>query len=326
MVPSTESLGCLEVELPPELESVVAARRMLSDAVRSWGLDPSVGEDAALAVSELVTNAILHAGTNITLSLRRLGPGVRVEVGDGSTHLPVVDAARPEDLLANRSMTGRGLALVAAMSDRWGADPAVSGKITWAEIGTGTRIVESSPAPLFPPTPPATKLNEASLAAGVVATWAVTGGGRRVQLIGVPVRLLLESTRQLADLQREMQVMAMDHGAAEELGEVVEAGRPLTLALDMWAESDRSVAEIAMARGDERLDWELTVPDDAADLIDRIMSWFRRSSTLVRRQLLSLPASDEVTAYRTWYRDEILWQLSGRSPRPCPLEVPSASR
>jgi hypothetical protein len=40
---------------------------------------------------------------------------------------------------------------------------------------------------------------------------------------------------------------------------------------------------------------------------------------VVRRHLLTMPPSEEVVAYRRWYRDEIESQMRGRPPRPCPL-------
>lgn len=322
----TTPTGCrsgVETQLPAELESVVAARRLCVDVTAGWGLPDELVQDAALVVSELTTNAILHAGTQLTVAFRQLGSGLRIEVRDASAHLPVVDAARPEDLLLNRSMTGRGLAIVAAVSDRWGADPAPEGKVTWAEVGTGTRRVASAPQPAFPPTPRLPAISASALEAGVTAASAVTGGGRTIHLIGVPVRLLVESTRQLAELQREVQVIARDHHSPAELEGVVETALPVTGVIDSWTEVDRRLAEQALARGDERLDWKVTVPPDITDRLEGVAAWLRRAaSSLVRRHLLSEPASRQVTAYRMWYRDEILAQLSGRAPRPCPLEVP----
>jgi anti-sigma regulatory factor (Ser/Thr protein kinase) len=310
LVDSTDPRGSYEAQLAPELKSVVAARRLLGVAAEAWKVEEGTAGDAALTMSELVTNSVLHARTPVGVAVRRLGTGVRIEVSDGNDHLPVFEAARPEDLLANRSMTGRGLALVAAMSDRWGADPTTDGKVTWAEVGTGQPRVLSAPPPAFP-------------AAGSVPTQMAAGDGTQVHLIGVPVQLLIESTRQLSDLQREMQVMAMDQGAPAELDGVVEGVSPFSWNLSLWAESDRELAEAAAARGDQRLDLDVTVPPDIVDRIDRIVLWFRRmASSLTRRHLLTLPASDEVNAYRYWIREEILSQLAGRAPQPCPLEIP----
>jgi anti-sigma regulatory factor (Ser/Thr protein kinase) len=387
LVERTDPPGVFEAQLPPDLASVVAARRLVQSAGKAWGVEPAPVGDAALAVSELAANAVLHAGTPMRVTVRRLGQGMRIEVEDGNGHLPVVSAARPEDLLENRSMTGRGLALVAAMADRWGADPAAAGKITWAEVGTGRRVVAPEPAPRFPPTLPplspraagavrvpaldaATSLSRtfaapaevwrtrapsaleelpglaASPASGNPAparvpaasavtprtdtppartASAITGGGRTVQFIGVPVALLVESSRHLADLQRELQVMAHDRDQPGEIEAVIDGGRSLAKAIDGWTQAGRESIGEALASGQHRLDFQVILPSDIHDLLDRFVSWLHRlAGSLVQRHLLTQPASEDVAAYREWYREEILSQLSGHAPRPCPLEVPEA--
>lgn len=327
MVDTADPLACFEAQLPPELGSVVAARHLVEAAARAWDLSDSVTKDSALTASELVTNAVLHAGSSVSISVKRLGRGLRIEVCDGSSRLPVVDADRPEDLLANRSMTGRGLTVVAATADRWGADRLPGGgKMTWAEVGTGRRRVASAPPPAFPPTPKPVKLTSSALAAGVTSATAVTGGGRRVQLIGVPVQLLVESTQHFADLEREIRVMAMDHHRPAELEGVLKAGREISAEIDPWTRVDRTLVDAAVARGDDRLDYEVVVSPDAADVFDRLALWLNRirSTLLTRRPFLTTPPSDEVTTYRAWYREEIRSQLAGRPPRPCPLKAPKA--
>ena len=82
-----------------------------------------------LATSELVTNALVHAGPDVELSVWATAQAVRVEVSDRSAHLP---AAR---LYAITSSTGRGLSLVEHSVDRWGATPRPDGKSVWFEIG-----------------------------------------------------------------------------------------------------------------------------------------------------------------------------------------------
>lgn len=301
----TRTHGAFEAQLPAELESAVVARRLVATAVSAWKLSDSVRHDAALAVSELVTNAVLHAGTSMHVVVRRLGRGIRIEVEDGNPHLPLVEAARPEDLLANRSMTGRGLALVAAVTEGWGSEPSAAGKVIWAEVGTGCRQVTRSRRPAERPT--------------------VTRDGRRVHLVGVPVSVLLDSTRQLSDLQREVQVMAMGRNAPPDLQQVVQAGQPWITDIDMWTDSDRRTAESAAAVGADTVDFDVFVPDDIASTIEGIASWLRRAaSSLMHRQLLTLPPSDEVVAYRRWFGDEIMRQLAGRRPRPCPIGVKAA--
>lgn len=327
MVDASDSRNSYTAQLPAELESVVAARHMVEAAARSWEMDDAVCSDSALAVSELTTNSVLHAGSSISVSVRRLGRGLRIEVADGSDHLPVVDAERPEDLLANRSMTGRGLAMVAATADRWGADPlSEGGKVTWAEVGTGRRLVSSAPPPAFAPDPKPLRLSNTARAAGVTSAVAVTGGGCKIHLIGVPVRLVVESARHFADLEREVRVMAMDRNGPEELKGVFADGRRISARAAPWRQVNRDlVAAAASARGEDRLDYEIEVPPDAADLVERVTGLVQRlRSSLFRRHFLTGLPSAEVLAYQKWYQEEILAQLAGRAPEPCPLAVPAS--
>jgi anti-sigma regulatory factor (Ser/Thr protein kinase) len=320
---NAEIVGRFDAQLPAELGSVVAARRLVEAAAAAWGIPGSVADDACLAISELVTNAVLHAGTTVGVSVRRLGTGMRLEVADGHSHVPMIDVEHPDDLLATRSMTGRGLAVVAATADRWGADPgngAGSGKTIWAEVGTGRRRVDAAPAPLYPPEPLPLLLDFEAAAAGITPLTALARQGRRVQLLGVPVQLLVESVHQLADLQREMQVIGLDHGGPPELAELADSSRLLAAEIGALHDSGLSQAQAAMARGESIVDLDLEVPDDAEALLDRLGALLRRvTGSIIKRYLLTLPPSSEVTEYRDWYHDEVVAQLSGRAPQPCPL-------
>lgn len=78
-----------------------------------------------MLVSELVTNAILHAATDIVVSVCLDGPLLRVEVSDRSTQMPSV---RRYSLLSG---TGRGLALVTATATSWDVEARPAGKTVW---------------------------------------------------------------------------------------------------------------------------------------------------------------------------------------------------
>jgi anti-sigma regulatory factor (Ser/Thr protein kinase) len=117
----------VRITLIPELASVPRARRAVAAAVEAWCLDDLVG-DAQLVVSELVTNAVLHARTTIELVVRRWGKRVRVEVRDGNPLLPAVRHHRPD------AGTGRGLLLIAQLATAWSVDPTRGGKVVWAEL------------------------------------------------------------------------------------------------------------------------------------------------------------------------------------------------
>jgi anti-sigma regulatory factor (Ser/Thr protein kinase) len=320
MIDAPEITHVIKSQFPPELESVVAARHMVVSAAAGWRLPDNVVDDVALTVSELVTNVVFHAGTTIDLTVQRLGSGLRIEVRDGSSRIPVVSCSDPADLLETRSMTGRGLALVAATADRWGADPEGAGKVVWAEVGTSQRMVSPAPPPAFPPPPKPQRFAATSRAAGFTQVTSVAAQGRQVHLVGVPVRLLVESVRQLTDLQREMQVMGLGHTAPMELRDLVKASQDIEAHIGHLRETGLDEAEAALTRGEEYVDVNMTVPEDAGRYFDRLATILSRAaSRLARRYLLTLPASREVVAYRLWWRDEVLSQLAGRAPRRCPF-------
>lgn len=111
------------------------ARAYVRDTLRAWGLAPLV-EDATLVVSELVTNAVVHARPDIVLSLHRHGSAVRGEVVD---HGPVWKESRPVAVDDLGAESGRGLAIVDALAYRWGVDPlpSMGGKVAWFMLTAG---------------------------------------------------------------------------------------------------------------------------------------------------------------------------------------------
>lgn len=114
--------------LRPQPESTPRARELLVDALGSH-LDAETVHYAAVIVSELVTNAVIHANTTVTVGLQLLpGGGARIEVGDGSSWPPTPRVATPD------ASGGRGLILVEALAAKWGVSPTSEGKTVWAEI------------------------------------------------------------------------------------------------------------------------------------------------------------------------------------------------
>jgi anti-sigma regulatory factor (Ser/Thr protein kinase) len=113
--------------LPPEPTSARACRRFLLSTLDEWDAD-QFADDAVLLLSELVTNAVLHAGTEIEVAIRLDGDILRVEVRDGDPRLPTV---RQYSLLSG---TGRGLALVARTARSWDVEALPSGKRVWCEL------------------------------------------------------------------------------------------------------------------------------------------------------------------------------------------------
>lgn len=118
--------------LAADRTSASGARREVRTALASWGLRDEVCDDVVLVVSELVTNAIVHAaGDVVVCRLRCGGPEVRVEVVSEGHGEPGGDDRAPGEC-------GRGLVVVDALSTAWGFDvPTPGGGWTaWATIAT----------------------------------------------------------------------------------------------------------------------------------------------------------------------------------------------
>jgi hypothetical protein len=116
------------IVLGPDPRSAWKARRLASEALTGHAEGDTL-HNALLVVSELVSNAVAHAGTEISVGISLKEHGVvRIEVSDGRTWPPRPRAVTPD------SVGGRGLLLVEALSDRWGVETRAEGKTVWAEI------------------------------------------------------------------------------------------------------------------------------------------------------------------------------------------------
>lgn len=119
--------------LPAVAPSVSAARRFVAAALRRHEAVPETIDTACLLTSELVTNALVHAGSRVSLTVNVAGRGVRVEVGDTSGA-----DAKPRSIGAD-AVAGRGLHIVEAMSSRWGTNATGEGKRVWFELDDASR-------------------------------------------------------------------------------------------------------------------------------------------------------------------------------------------
>ncbi|BBC33003.1 hypothetical protein SGFS_042970 [Streptomyces graminofaciens] len=128
LVARTHALGAERVaqwELPSDPAVVSRARQAVMDQLAAWGLD-ELAFTTELVADELVTNAIRHASGPVQLRLLR-DRALICEVFDGSGTSPRLRRARTED------EGGRGLFLVAQLTERWGTRYTPDGKIIWTE-------------------------------------------------------------------------------------------------------------------------------------------------------------------------------------------------
>jgi anti-sigma regulatory factor (Ser/Thr protein kinase) len=119
-----EPLGEPEsILLSPTLDSVRTARCFALSAAGDL-VEDDRRQTLELLVSEIVTNAIIHARTGCIVVLCRLGPRVRVEVEDGSRQVPYMKADADQ-------RGGWGIRLLAMLAHDWGVDRRPGGKSVW---------------------------------------------------------------------------------------------------------------------------------------------------------------------------------------------------
>jgi PAS domain S-box-containing protein len=273
-----------QLRLPPAPESARNARRLVSDVLQAARADRFV-DTAALLTSELVTNGIVHAATELEVVVEATSSWVRVEVGDGDPHLP---SRRGYD---EQASTGRGLEMVELLADDFGVEPlAERGKRVWFRLGVapGTPTGESEPG-----VEPALKT-------------------RTIRLAQVPVTLYCAWQQHAEALLREATLAAYD----PEIGEAV-ADYPLaTRALGALADAACDVFGLR--------DQELAVADVSLDIAIDAIPWFPIMRDLLNRagamsragQLLVPPSLPELVAVREWVCDEIARQSAGLAPTP----------
>ncbi|MGP3946090.1 MULTISPECIES: ATP-binding protein [Streptomyces] len=116
----------LVLRLATDPAAVGLARRATIGALRGWGVPDTTADDIVLMVDELVTNAIEHATGPVWLRLRlRRGCCVICKVGDGCHEAPRLRHSDPD------AENGRGLFLVSALADAFGARITTTGKVIW---------------------------------------------------------------------------------------------------------------------------------------------------------------------------------------------------
>ncbi|MFR9673429.1 SpoIIE family protein phosphatase [Streptomyces sp. TR06-5] len=161
----------------PVGRSVAVARGFVRDTLQGWGL-ADVVDDAVVLTSELVTNAVVHAGTSAQVICLHEESTVRIEVVDHypERELPLHDAGLPPGNPDREG--GRGLLLCAALASRWGVDYTAADKRVWfrlelPERPVGTRAAGPAlPDAALPVTPSRVHVAVVQVESdGTVGTW-----------------------------------------------------------------------------------------------------------------------------------------------------------
>jgi anti-sigma regulatory factor (Ser/Thr protein kinase) len=289
--------------LAPGPRGAAQARRWVVNAVLEIGRQ-DLRENAALAMSEVVTNAILHGKAPVTVRLRGTRDHPRVEVRDASSDPPAFTSDDlAHDFIDDLPTFGRGLAIVASFSEAWGAEKDGDGKLVW--------FVPAAATPERP-------------ARGVVLGWddepdETTFADEEtivVDLLDVPVELMQGTLAHGAELRRELRLLAVAHHdtypVASDLSAYFSA-----LARDFRWQFGGEALIAAMQAGRSRADIAVTAPLDAADRFGRLLELYDLADAFCRNErLLTLARSDDQVEFQTWLFGEFVRQGTGAEPRP----------
>jgi len=117
--------------LPADTRSAGEARRFVDEVLAQWDCAQLL-DDVQLLVSELVTNAVVHAGSEAQVAVRLLPDALRIEVVDRGGDAPLPSEVRPPSSPGAES--GRGLFLVESLATTWGVERIEGGKSVWFEV------------------------------------------------------------------------------------------------------------------------------------------------------------------------------------------------
>ena len=292
------------------------ARRWVVGTCRDIGRDDLV-ECAEIGVSELVTNALMHAESPIQVRVRGTREHPRVEVRDSSIDVPPLPETTTLQDEADLLLTfGRGLSIVARAADAWGVEREDDGKTVWfapaqvfAEEGVEGRVTGVVAERATDPPIPAKDRVE-------------------VELRDVPVAAYVAFTHHYRELRREVGLLALahqqDYPLAKNLSDLFGSlEQPLRAGLG----SER--IETAQSNGEESITLTVTLAKAPARGLEQLIELLDLADAFCREErLLSLARTPEQRSFQTWFLGEFVRQSNGHSPaawQPSRSEVPENS-
>ena len=291
---------CLAVADEPE--SVRDGRLFVRAQLRGRFAETLI-DDAALIAAELLANAVQHGEPPLVLCVQVEPNRVRIEVQDGSSRSPV--RAAP----STTNMTGRGIALIEALSHRWGVDRGPDdGKTVWSELVP----IDSGAEP--------TTGDEID---ALLAKWddepAEATERYTVVLGDVPTDLLIAAKAHIDNLVREFSLAANSRALVPEpLAELIET------VVHGFSEARVAIKRQAIAaarRGEPRTRLTLHLPLTAADAGEAYLAALDEADEYARAaRLLTLETPADHRLFRHWYVEAVVSQLrriaTGEQPGP----------
>ena len=289
------------VRLRPEPQSAGAARAWIREQLTVMG-HPELVDSAQLATSELVTNAVLHARTRITLAVSDDDDEILIEVADTS-NLRLAQTSAQTTPEGGLTTVGNGLHIIGALARRWGVrERNGQGKTVWFVPASPEELSQASPR--FPPD-----------MLDVVAVDDIDTV--EVVLLDTPVRLLWESRFRVRDLRREMALLTVMRqppaGVPRRMVEVAEEVDQINTAVLLYDDD----FERAFARQDESVTLRYVVPRRVGPACGQLAGLLEEADDFCAdAHMLTLAAPPLERRLRRWFLCEFARQTRGSAPTP----------
>jgi GAF domain-containing protein/anti-sigma regulatory factor (Ser/Thr protein kinase) len=287
------------LQLDDQPEAVPRARQFVRETLRGTPLEHR-SADSELILTELVTNATLHGSPPIMVGVDVSTETARFEVSDSSPGTPVGLVQNPE------AMTGRGLMLVEALSDRWGVDRQRGGKRVWAEVGLADTEPEHDPAVKMAVSPDVAGDHDGFAPPSDVPEYTI-------ELGDVPTDLLVSAKAHVDSIVREFALVLSGAASGQTAAVTADMARLIDAVTSRFAQARESIkrqAIAAAAAGEGRTRLVLTLPLSAADAgrdylaaLDEVDAYARAA------RLLTLETPPQHRAFRQWYVNSLVDQL-----------------
>jgi anti-sigma regulatory factor (Ser/Thr protein kinase) len=305
------------VRLAPAADSAHLARQAVTAVLDQLGRADLV-DDATVVVSELVANAVMHARTELVVSVDPAGDGIRVSVADGSHILPRWSASSPT------ATSGRGLLLVQRLSRTWGVQPlADGGKVVWAQIDL-----------------PADSRTEDSFE-DVLEAWAdepwpahpLPETGVEIE-VEIDVQAMLDSRAHTEELLRELQLILLNSSWQVTTGvsppPIVQLAHRLASASDEFHEARRQIYNqtfSAAKHGNRQTTLHLLLRRVDAGAAHRWLDALDEADALTAAGVLLLPPfPPQMTDFRRAYISAIAEQLDASGGADATDDPPALER
>lgn len=278
------SASSLDVDPHDEPLAVRRGRHFVEQRVAALGAHALI-DDAALVAAELLANAAQHGSAPVELLVSGDSRHVRIAVRDAERRLPV------RSVHSTSNMTGRGLALVEAVSVRWGVEPEPGGKVVWADLG------DVAPA------------EQSRLGDAPELDAERSRPGHTVVLGDVPTDLLIAAKAHIDNLVREFSLAAAGAGddAPQDLVQVIET------VVHGFSEARDAVKRQALAAaqaGQRRTELTLHLPLSAAEAgLAYLRALDEADAYAKAARLLTLDTPPAHRLFRQWYVHAVVRQL-----------------